>query len=402
VDGVLDDEAWARASVIEGLVQVEPVQGATPSEQTEVRIVYDANNLYFGVVCRDRTPAGIVSTQLGRDSDLEVDDQITIVIDPFGDQRNGFFFSVNPAGARRDGQISNNAQEMSTEWDGIWDARARKTAEGWVAEIAIPFKTLRFKPGQTVWGLNIQRQIKRRQEIVRWAGARNDVWVSNLAAAGRLEGLEGLHQGRGLDIRPFVSGGQENSDWTSKVGLDVVKSITPNMTAALTVNTDFAETEVDALQTNLTRFPLFFPEKRYFFLENAGIFDFGTREATTTDAPLMKLFFSRRIGLGPNGEEVPIDWGVRTTGRAGVDDVRGAGLRVALRFVVPTAASHVAAIAPPEGIVHGEPVGQQLTLHDWRREQPPGLGRFAANRRPLRDRLVGPGVLARVAPRAST
>ena len=273
LDGVLDDDAWSRAPVIDGLVQVEPVEGAAPSEDTEIRVAFDADNLYFGILCRDRTPSAIVSTQLARDAELDVDDHIALVIDPFSDQRNGFFFIVNPAGARADGQISNNARNLSVEWDGIWDARARITAEGWVAEVAIPFKTLRFKPGQTVWGLNVQRQIKRRQEVARWAGARNDVWVSNLAAAGRLGGLEGLHQGKGLDIRPFASGGETNSDWTSKIGLDVVKSLTPNMTAAVTVNTDFAETEVDSAQVNLTRFPLFFPEKRSFFLEGAGVYD---------------------------------------------------------------------------------------------------------------------------------
>jgi hypothetical protein len=315
LDGVLDDAAWAQALPIKGMRQVEPVQGAAPSEDTEVRVVYDANNLYFGIICRDRTPSGIVSTQLGRDSELDVDDQVVIVIDPFSDQRNGFFFAVNPAGARRDGQISNNSQEMSTEWDGIWDARARKTPEGWVAEIAIPFKTLRFKPGQTTWGLNIERQIKRRQEIVRWASPRNDVWISNLAAAGQLGGLVGLQQGRGLDIRPFVSAGERNSDGTAKVGLDVVKSLTPNITGLLTVNTDFAETEVDNAQVNLTRFPLFYPEKRTFFLEGAGVYDVaGLGGGGPGGPPDLLPFHSRTIGLY-RGEEVPILAGAKVTGR---------------------------------------------------------------------------------------
>jgi hypothetical protein len=315
VDAVLDDASWAQALPIKGLIQVEPIQGAVPSEDTEVRVVYDADNLYFGITCRDRTPSGIVSTQLRRDSELNVDDHVVIVIDPFSDQRNGFFFTVNPAGARTDGQISNNSQEMSTEWDGIWDARARITPEGWVAEIAIPFKTLRFKPGQTVWGLNIERQIKRRQEVVRWASARNDVWLSNLSAAGRLEGLQDIHQGRGLDIRPFVSGGEKNGDGTYKAGLDVVKSLTPNITGSLTVNTDFAETEVDNAQVNLTRFPLFFPEKRTFFLEGAGVFDVaGLGGGGPGPPPDLLPFFSRTIGLY-RGEEVPVLAGAKISGR---------------------------------------------------------------------------------------
>ena len=227
VDGVLDQTEWARAVPIGVLVQRDPVEGAPASEETEVRVAFDADNLYFGILCRDRTPEAIVATQLGRDADLDVDDRVTIVLDPFFDQRNGFFFSVNPAGARADGQISNNEQEPSLEWDGIWDARTRITGEGWAAEVALPFKTLRFRPGQTTWGLNVERQIKRLDERDRWASARFDAWISNLAEAGQLAGLAGLQQGRGLDIRPYVSGGEETSDATAKVGLDVSKSLTP-------------------------------------------------------------------------------------------------------------------------------------------------------------------------------
>ncbi len=316
VDGVLDDPEWSRADPIGPLVQRDPVEGAPASEATEVRIVFDRDNLYFGITCRDRTPSGIVATQLGRDADLDVDDWVMVVLDPFYDQRNGFFFSVNPAGARADGQISNNAPEPSLDWDGIWNARARVTPEGWVAEIAIPFKTLRFKPGQAVWGLNVERQVKRRQEHDRWASPRNDVWVTNLAAAGRLSGLEGAQQGRGLDIRPFVSGGEESSEGTGKVGLDVFKSLTPNLTAALTINTDFAETEVDARQINLTRFPLFFPEKRTFFLEGAGVYDVAGLAGAVGQGPPPDLlpFHSRTIGLD-GGQEVPILAGGKLSGR---------------------------------------------------------------------------------------
>ena len=197
VDGVLDPKEWARAVPIGVLVQRDPVEGAPASEETEVRVAFDGDNLYFGILCRDRTPDAIVATQLGRDADLAVDDRVTIVLDPFFDQRNGFFFSVNPAGARADGQISNNEQEPSLEWDGIWDARTRITSEGWAAEVALPFKTLRFKPGQATWGLNVERQIKRLDERDRWASARFDAWISNLAEAGQLGGLTGLQQGRG-------------------------------------------------------------------------------------------------------------------------------------------------------------------------------------------------------------
>jgi Domain of unknown function (DUF5916) len=311
LDGVLDEPAWVRATPIGPLIQRDPKEGAPASEETEVRVLFDADNLYFGITCHARTPSAIVSTQLARDADLEVDDRITVVIDPFLDHRNGFFFVVNPAGARADGQISNNADELNYEWDGIWDARTRITEEGWVAEIVVPFKSLRFKPGQGVWGFNVERQIKRLQERDRWASPRPDVWISNLAAAGQLSGLTGLRQGLGLDIRPFVSAGEENSSGKFKPGLDVFKSITSSLTASLTVNTDFAETEVDARQINLTRFELFFPEKRTFFLEGAGVYDIAGLGSQNPD---LIPFFSRSIGL-LNGQEVPILVGLKVTGR---------------------------------------------------------------------------------------
>ncbi|PYQ53515.1 MAG: hypothetical protein DMF78_08740 [Acidobacteria bacterium] len=189
IDAVLDEATWAHSTPIGPLIQREPKEGAAASEETEVRVAFDADNIYFGITCHDRTPSAIVTTQLARDAHLDVDDHVLIVLDPYFDHRNGFFFEVNPAGARTDGQISNNAQELSKEWDGIWQARTRITTEGWIAEIAIPFKTLRFKPGQDVWGLNVERSIKRRQEKERWASPGRDVWIANLAAAGQLRGL---------------------------------------------------------------------------------------------------------------------------------------------------------------------------------------------------------------------
>ena len=319
VDGVLDEPAWVNATSIGPLFQRDPKEGAPSTEETEVRVLIDANTLYVGVTCRDKTPSAIVSTQLGRDANLDVDDRITVVLDPFFDHKNGFFFAVNPAGARSDGQISNNAQTLSYDWDAIWDARAHITDEGWVAEVAIPFKSLRFKPGQTAWGFNIERQIKRRQEHDTWAGSRRDSWITNLAAAGQMTGLVGLRQGWGLDVRPFVSGGEESSSAKFKAGLDLFKSITASLTASLTINTDFAETEVDARLINLTRFDLFLPEKRTFFLEGAGVFDVA---GLGSQNPELIPFFSRTVGLS-NGQEVPILAGLKVSGRQ-------AGLNVGL------------------------------------------------------------------------
>ena len=312
IDGILDEPAWASVPTIGRLLQQEPNPESEPTMETEVRVLFDRDHLYFGILCRDDDPSAIVANQISRDAVLRSDDVIVVIVDPFLDRRNGFFFEVNPAGARADGQVTNNAERRSLEWDGIWDAAARITDDGWVAEIEVPFKTLRFKPGQTTWGLNVERTVRRLNEVNRWASPRREAWLSNLATAGRLTGLDDIRQGRGLDIRPFVSPSREDGDNDFDAGIDVFKNITPSLNASVTVNTDFAETEADNRQVNLTRFPLFFPEKRTFFLEGAGIFEVaGLRASRRSD---LVPFFSRRIGL-LEGEEVPIIAGVKLVGR---------------------------------------------------------------------------------------
>ena len=314
VDGRLDEPDWERTPSIGPLTQREPLEGHGPTERTDVRILFDEQALYIGIVCHESHPGSLVSTQLTRDANLDVDDRVTIVLDPFFDHRNGFFFQVNPAGARSDGQISNNAQSLSRDWDGIWDAAVARTSDGWTAELSIPFKTLRFRPDQTIWGFNVERQIKHLFETDRWASARVTSWIGNLADAGQLEGLEGARQGHGLDVRPYVSGGRDTGDGQFTGGLDVFKNLTPNLNASITVNTDFAETEADIRQVNLTRFPLFFPEKRTFFLEGAGVFDVAALAGDTDLIP----FFTRRIGLHggeDTGGGVPIGVGAKIVGR---------------------------------------------------------------------------------------
>ena len=310
LDARLDEVAWQLATPIGPLVQRDPREGEPATEETEVRVAFSSDAIYLGILCRDKSPSAIVSSQMRRDADLSVDDSVLVIVDPFFDHRYGFFFEVNPSGARADGQVANNDEHRSYDWDGIWNAAARITSEGWVAEIEIPFKTLRFKPGQAVWGFNVERHIKRRNETDRWAGARRDLWITNLAEAGRLEGLHDIKQGRGLDLRPYVAGGKKDSDGKLDVGLDLSKNLSPNLNASFTVNTDFAETEADIRQVNLTRFPLFYPEKRAFFLEGAGVFEAA---GTSTSRDLLP-FFSRRIGLH-EGREVPILLGAKVTGR---------------------------------------------------------------------------------------
>ena len=314
VDGRLDEPDWAQAPAIGPLTQREPLEGRDATEPTDVRVLFDEQALYLGIVCHESHPRGLVSTQLTRDANLDVDDRVTIVLDPFFDHRNGFFFQVNPAGARSDGQISNNAQSLSRDWDGIWDAAVTSTPDGWTVELSIPFKTLRFRPDQTVWGLNVERQIKHLFETDRWAAARVTSWIGNLADAGQLTGLQGAQQGHGLDVRPYVSGGRDSGDGQFTGGVDVFKNVAPNLNASVTVNTDFAETEADIRQVNLTRFPLFFPEKRTFFLEGAGVFDVAGLAGGTDLIP----FFTRRIGLHGDedtGGEVPIGVGAKIVGR---------------------------------------------------------------------------------------
>ena len=315
IDGVLDDEVWKLAPPIGELRQVSPLEGA-PTERTEVRVLYDADHLYLGVRCFDSEVGGIIGTQMARDAVLDPDDRVEIVIDTYLDRRNAYFFQMGPVGSKGDALVSDNGRDFNKPWDGIWAGKSSIDALGWSFEMALPFQTLAFAPGATTWGLNVNRWIKRRDEQDRWNDPSRDDSLFQIAEAGDLTGLVGLRQGLGLDLVPFFHGDWTNpnpgdADLAGKPGLDAYYRITPGLTASLTVNTDFAETEVDERRVNLTRFPLFFPEKRDFFLQDAGIFGFA--DLGTGD--VLRPFFSRRIGLDARGEEVPILWGGKVTGR---------------------------------------------------------------------------------------
>lgn len=329
VDGALDEPAWSAAPKIGELIQRMPATGQPPSERTEVTLLHDADHLYIGVMCYDSEPRRIIGTQLAHDAGLNSDDRLEIVLDTFRDQSNAFYFATNPVGALVDGLAFTNGQ-LSNEWDGVWDVRTKRTDEGWAAEFAIPFKTVSFPADRTVWGFNIARHIYRKQEEARWSGARLEVArVVQVSEAGEVTGLQGLSQGVGLEVRPFTAGrwlhlgGRDTT--TGKPGLDMFYNITPSLKLTATVNTDFGETEVDARQINLSRFSLFFPEKRSFFLEDAGVFSFvANGPAPSPGLPVtgadMYPFFSRQIGLLA-GEEVPIDFGLKLTGKVGRTDL---------------------------------------------------------------------------------
>ncbi len=317
VDGRLDEAFWRDVPPIAPLRQMVPRIDADPSERTEIRVVHDGHALYFGIRCFDREPENIVATLRQRDADLDPDDRIEILLDTFRDRRNAYFFQIGAAGSIGDALVSKNGAGFKKAWDGIFDGAARIDDLGWTAEMQIPFATVAFDPAQPVWGFNINRCIKRHEEFARFAAHTQDSSFFRIAQAGDLAGFDGAEQGIGLDITPFFvlraddeRGG--DSSLTGQPGLDASWRITPSLQAAVTVNTDFAETEVDDRQINLTRFPLFFPEKRDFFLQDAGIFDFGD-----LDPGVLLPFFSRRIGLDGSGGEVPILVGAKLTGRAG-------------------------------------------------------------------------------------
>jgi hypothetical protein len=314
IDARLDDEAWDHAGEIGEFTQVVPIAGAAPSERTRIRVLYDARTLYFALECFDREPHLLRATQMQRDANLDPDERVEILIDSFLDRRNAFWFQIGAAGSLGDALVTRNGATFNKQWDGIWNGEARIDEDGWRAELAIPFATLNFDPKAGAWGLNLRRFIRRRNEEVRWASADpriNFFWVAN---CGELSGFEGLHQGLGLDFTPFaVARARRDSvlDRSSDefdAGFDAFYRLTPSAKLALSLNTDFAEVEVDQRQVNLTRFPLFFPEQRDFFLEDSGVFQFG-------NSGQLLPFFSRRIGLDAAGQKVPILAAAKLTGQ---------------------------------------------------------------------------------------
>ena len=316
IDGILNEAVWQSADSITSLTQVEPTQGEASSARTVVRVLATADAIVIGVRVEYPPGVSIVSYARNRDATLDSEDHIKIVIDTYRDGRSGYVFAVNANGARYDALASGQGDSENANWDAIWDAATNRTESGWTAEIRIPIKSLLFRPGLTEWGLNIQRRIQRLQETDRWASALRDLKVTQMSRAGALTGMPPFSLGMGLSIRPSVAGGAARDSAGALVrnrnhtSLDVTQRLGSNSLASLTVNTDFAETEVDTRRVNLTRFPLFFPEKRTFFLEGADIFDFGLG----LDEDVIP-FFSRRIGLF-SGTEVPLDAGLKVNGRA--------------------------------------------------------------------------------------
>jgi hypothetical protein len=316
VDGLLDEPAWRDAGVITDLTQQSPKPGGPTPYHTEIRVLADANTIYFGFTCVDPEPARIAVHTMQRDGDMTGDDSIAIVLDTFGDRTTGYYFRVNAAGARQDGLIT-GPDSYSLDWDGIWDAAARRTPTGWTAEIAIPARTLRFTADAPAWGLNLERYVPRDRTTLRWSGITLDSLFTDMRRAGELSGVGGLRQGRGLSVVPYLLGRSDRdllagaSSSKADGGFDVSYNLAAQLSTVLTINTDFAETEADTRQVNLTRFELFFPEKRAFFLDGSNQFDFGLGLGQD-----FIPFFSRRIGLYQD-QKIPIDAGIKLVGRQG-------------------------------------------------------------------------------------
>ncbi len=316
IDGNLTDSVWRKAEVFSNFKMVEPETGVEPSEKTVLRILYDRKNLYFGIMCYDKSPEKISANSMKTDERGRSNDIIRILLDTFQDKRNAYVFFVNPKGARSDGLAF--GEHFSLNWDGIWDAKTKITRDGWSVEIKIPFKTISFNPKLKSWGINVERYIPRKMEVIRLSGISKDNFFYNPGEAASLDGINNIKQGKGITIKPygiasatrdFETG--ENRKYSFDGGLDIYKNFTPNLVGVLSYNTDFAETEADTRRINLTRFSLYFPEKRSFFLEGSEIFSFGAGLHRS-----FVPFFSRKIGLY-EGEQIPILIGAKTFGKIG-------------------------------------------------------------------------------------
>ena len=331
LDGQILEDVWQQAVPISDFTQQEPLEGGEPSERTEVRVIFDSDNLYIGAIIYD-DPEGILANQLERDASLGSDDRFMWILDTFRDGRTGYFFEINAAGLMGDGLMGGGGGGRggfgrggfgggaNKAWDGIWEAQTSRRPDGWSAEIRIPFRTLNFDPNTEDWGINFQRTIRRKNEEILWRGWRRTEGLWRPIFAGTLTGLKDMSQGLGLEAKPsgIVSyrntpSNTEPTTYPRDVSLDLDYSITSSLRASLSVNTDFAEVESDNRRVNLTRFSIRYPEKRDFFLEGSGVFSFAPRSSPSP-------FFSRNIGL-KNGQPVPVSYGARTTGQVGAYEV---------------------------------------------------------------------------------
>src|ERR1051325_5561818 len=322
LDGRLDEPFWATADSIDDFRQREPREGAPATERTVVKVAHDAEALYIAVRCDDSNMRGARASQLRRDADLSSDDNVQLLIDSYDDRRSAFVFGTNPNGAMWDAQFS-GVDDLNENWNGVWDVAVLRDTDGWTAEFRIPSLALRFHAGTNPeFGFNVRRFIRRKNEEDLWRSYGRAQGFYQLNNEGTISDLGDLHRPHDVELYPYALGRAVESEHDSlggetaagyfggKGGVDAKLGITPTLTADLTLNTDFAQVEVDQQVINLTRFPFFFPEKRQFFLESGGLLDLGTPRR-------VQLFYSRRIGLDTSGAPVPILAGGRVSGRVG-------------------------------------------------------------------------------------
>lgn len=336
VDGFLNEEAWKKAPRISNFTQRELTEGAPASERTEVAVLFDQNTLYIGVWCFDKEPGKLISKELKRDFDYSLDDNFIVIIDPYNDKRNGYMFVTNPVAARADLMVFNNGGSSNAFWNGVWDVHTQITDSGWFAEFEIPFYTLKYRTQveEQIWGINFERNIRRKREQVRWQGWSRNNSIEQVNQAGTLQGLGKLDDMRFLELKPYALGGAERirnvNSGTWNAGADFNYLLSPTYRLNVTVNPDFAQVESDQQQVNLTRFPLFFPELREFFLEGTDYFDFGF------GGNRIVPFYTRRIGLDQRREAVPIIGGARLLGK---EENRTLGLMSLQTAAIPDQAS---------------------------------------------------------------
>jgi hypothetical protein len=322
IDGRMDDACWADAPAIGDLVMVEPWEGRAPTQRTVVKLLHDRGSLYLGLWCHDDDPAQIVASMRARDARLDPDDRVEILLDPFENRRTAYFFQIGAGGSIGDILISADGGKFDKPWDAVWQGASTVTGEGWFAEIAIPFRSIPRREGAGAWGFNLRRYVRTRNEDYQWANAVQAVSFYRPSQCGTIEGFGEIDGGIGLELMPYaaVSAARDrrarDDGWHDDFegGGEAYYRLLPSLTIATTLFTDFAETEDDGRQINLNRFPLFFPEKRDFFLDGIGYFTFGSSDAGgTTFHP----FFTRRIGLARDGTPIPLLGGVKVTGEVG-------------------------------------------------------------------------------------
>ena len=332
IDGKLNEACWLTATSIENFTQREQNEGEPATEKTRIAVVYSTNEIYFGIWCFDSEPDKISAQQMARDFCWSSDDNIEIMISPFNDNRNGYLFVTNPNGAMADVWIGDEGKNWNKDWNSVWDVAVDVNQQGWFAEIVIPFSTLKFrKDSAQIWGINFERNIRRKKEQILWQGWSRLYDVEKISQGGKLSGINNIKQGTKIEMNPYVIGGyefyDEKSKNTKKIGGEINFDITPTLKLNFTANTDFAQVESDRKQINLSRFSLYYSEKRQFFLEGKNYYDMNFGD--------MQLFYSRRIGIDQN-TEVPIIGGVRLFGKLNKTNVGVMSIQTSANDSIPT------------------------------------------------------------------